>query len=100
MAYSPPSTRTHYVTLQEAAAEGYGAYSTLRGWIRKGKLPAVKTGGRVKVLREDLDALAIPIGQSPTDVAIAKLVEQAPELSRDQIAKLSQVLAAAGGGQR
>lgn len=28
--YSPPSERTHYLTLQEAAAEGFGAYSTLR----------------------------------------------------------------------
>ena len=99
MAYTPQSARTHYLTLQEAVSEGYAAYSTLHSWIRKGKLPAVKTGGRVKVLREDLDALAIPIGKSPTDTAIERLVEQAPELSRDQITKLSQVLAATGGGQ-
>ena len=47
--YSPPSERTYYLTLQEAAAEGFGAYSTLRTWIAQGKLPAYKTGNRVKV---------------------------------------------------
>lgn len=59
--YNPPSEKTHYLTLREATAEGYGAYSTLRSWIAQGRLPAVKTGGRVKVLRSDLDALATPV---------------------------------------
>ena len=54
--YSPQSERIHYLTLQEAVAEGFGAYSTLRLWIAQGKLPAYKTGKRVKVLREDLEA--------------------------------------------
>mgnify|MGYP000447322415 CR=1 FL=1 len=60
-AYNPPSEKTHYLTLREATAEGYGAYSTLRSWIAQGRLPAVKTGGRVKVLRSDLDAFATPV---------------------------------------
>ncbi|WP_078057212.1 excisionase family DNA-binding protein [Corynebacterium provencense] len=50
------------VTLQEAVEEGYGAYSTLRMWIAQGKLPAYKTGSRIKVRREDLDALLTPVG--------------------------------------
>lgn len=99
MAYAPQSSRTHYLTLQEAVAEGYAAYSTLHSWIRKGKLPAVKTGGRVKVLREDLDALAVPIGKSPTDATIERLVAQAPKLTREQITTLAGVLASAGGGR-
>ena len=53
MAYSPPPTSnlTHYLTLTEAAELGYGAYSTLRSWIAKGKLPSYKTGTRVKLQR-------------------------------------------------
>lgn|GEM_PF-2602984 len=59
--YTPPSSdRSHYLSLQEAAALGYGAYSTLCRWTRNGKLPAVKIGGRVKVLRADLDTLVTP----------------------------------------
>ena len=42
--YSPQSERIHYLTLQEAVAEGFGAYSTLRLWIAQGKLPAYNTG--------------------------------------------------------
>ena len=42
--YSPQSERIHYLTLQEAVAEGFGAYSTLRLWIAQGKL-----GLRVKM---------------------------------------------------
>lgn len=80
-AYSPASSRTHYLTLQEAVAEGYGAYSTLRSWIAQGKLPASKTGSRVKVLRTDLDALAKPAGGDPVAAAIERLVASAPPLT-------------------
>ena len=76
--YHPQSERTHYLTLQEAVAEGFGAYSTLRLWIAQGKLPAYKTGKRVKVLREDLEALAVPVRANPVDHAIDKLVAAAP----------------------
>lgn len=95
--YSPQSERTHYLTLQEAAAEGYGAYSTLRTWIAKGRLPAYKTGKRVKVLREDLEALAIPVHADPVDAAIDKLVAAAPPLTAEQTRRLRELL---GGGAR
>lgn len=65
--YSPPSKRTHYLTLQEAATEGFGAYSTLRTWIAQGKLPVHKTGNRKKVLREDLKALTVPVDADPSE---------------------------------
>lgn len=90
--YSPPSARTHYLTLQEATAEGFGAYSTLRSWIAQGKLPAVKTGKRVKVLREDLEALAVPVGADPVDRHIKALVDAAPRLSDEQISRLRAAL--------
>lgn len=47
-------------TIKEAAALGYGADSTIRMYIRQGKLRAEKIGGRVKLRREDLDAMRRP----------------------------------------
>ena len=51
----PQSSGAHYLSLQEAVGLGFGAYQTLRKYIAEGRLPAVKIGGRVKVLRADLD---------------------------------------------
>ena len=83
------------VTLQEAVEEGYGAYSTLRMWIAQGKLPAYKTGSRVKVRREDLDALLTPVGPDPIDVAIDELVSAAPTLSSEQRSRLASLVGGA-----
>ncbi|WP_182141967.1 helix-turn-helix domain-containing protein [Schaalia sp. JY-X169] len=91
-AYSPASLRTHYLTLQEAVAEGYGAYSTLRSWIAQGKLPASKTGSRVKILRSDLDALARPSAVDPIEAAIERLVAAAPPLTPEQTRRLRDLL--------
>lgn len=98
MAYSPPPTSnlTHYLTLTEAAELGYGAYSTLRSWIAKGKLPSYKTGTRVKLQRSDLDALVIPTGVDPVDAAIDKLVAATPPLTAEQTRRLRDLL---GGAQ-
>lgn len=83
------------VTLQEAVEEGYGAYSTLRMWIAQGKLPAYKTGSRIKVRREDLDALLVPVGPDPLDVAIDELVSAAPTLSSEQRSRLASLVGGA-----
>lgn len=56
----------NFLALSEAVNDGYAAYSTLRQYIREGELPAFKLGGRVKIRRDDLDALLIPI--EPTSV--------------------------------
>ena len=85
---SPPSERTYYLTLKEAAAEGFGAYSTLRTWIARGKLPAYKTGNRVKVRRKGLEALAVPMRIDPVERHVKALVDAAPRLSDEQIARL------------
>ena len=90
--YSPQSERTHYLTLQEAVAEGFGTYSTLRLWIAQGKLPAYKIGKRVKVLREDLEALAVPVRANPVDAAIDKLVAAAPSFTAEQTRRLRDLL--------
>lgn len=93
--YSPASARDHYLTLREAVELGYGAYSTLRSWIAQGKLPAVKTGGRVKILRADLDALARPVGSNPIEAHIEALAAAAPPLSDSQIRRLQSLLGGA-----
>ncbi|QPK80779.1 helix-turn-helix domain-containing protein [Schaalia sp. ZJ405] len=90
--YSPPSERTHFLTLQEAVAEGYGAYSTLRRWITLGKLPAYKTGKRIKVLREDLNTLVQPIYADTRELHVEALVKDAPRLTDDQILRLRDAL--------
>lgn len=92
-----PPENPHYLTLQEAQNLGYGAYSTLRSWIAKGKLSAYKTGSRIKVLREDREALVLPVHADPVESHINALVDAAPRLSDDQIARLRLAL---GGGQR
>lgn len=96
MGYTPPpkSDQSHYVTLTEAVKLGYGGYQTLRKRIDDGELPAVKIGARVKVLRSDLDALAVP--KRPAQVedveaAVARIAATAPPLSDSQIRVLSGV---------
>lgn len=97
-----PTAPTTYISLQEGAARGYAAESTLRAWIRDGRLPAVKFGGRVKVTVEDLDALAIPKTSQKAarsggevDAAVARVVAAAPRLTNEQRERLAIIL---GGG--
>lgn len=87
----PKSDLSHYVNLTEAVQLGYGAYQTLRRYITQGKLPAVKIGGRVKVLRADLDALAVPKPTSSfesIESAVERVVASSPPLSDEQIRRL------------
>ncbi len=97
--YTPPaSDLSHYLSLQEAATLGYGAYSTLHRWTRDGKLPSVKIGGRVKVLRADLDALATPkqpASFESIEDAVQRLVAAAPPLTPEQTRRLRDLLGGA-----
>lgn len=99
MGYSPPpsSDLTHYITLQEASKLGYGAYQTLRKYIADGRLPAVKIGARVKVLRSDLDALATPKHASFNDIETAaeRLAASAPPLTDAQVRRLASIFGGA-----
>lgn len=80
------------LTLQDAVAEGYGGYSTLRKYIATGQLAASKVGARIKVQRADLDALLEPATPPRTvedvESAIARIVATAPPLSDEQISIL------------
>lgn len=87
-----------YLSLSQAAAEGIAAYSTLRAYVANGRLPAVRIGSRIKVRREDLDALAAPVHQQPTyDVltAIERIVAAAPPLTPTQRERLAVILGGA-----
>lgn len=100
MGYSPPpsSDLTHYVSLTEAVQLGYGAYQTLRSWIADGTLPAVKIGARVKVLRADLEALAVPTGPTrfeDVEAAVERIVATAPPLTDAQVRRLASLLGGA-----
>ena len=100
MGYTPPpsSSLDHYVTLQEAVSLGYGAYQTLRKWIADGRLPAVKLGSRVKVLRADLDALAVevrPATFEDVEAAAERLATSAPPLTDAQVRRLGAIFGGA-----
>jgi len=86
------------LTLKQASALGYGGYSTLRGYVASGKLPAERIGRLVKVRPADLDALGVPTSTAPTDpidAAIEVLVQHAPQIGQDRRARLAQVLGGA-----
>ncbi|MDH3040469.1 hypothetical protein QEN40_05695 [Gordonia alkanivorans] len=58
-------------------------------------MPAVKIGGRVKVLRADLDALAVPKRANTfedIESAIRRVVATAPPLTDAQVRHLSSLL--------
>ncbi|MDO5617256.1 excisionase family DNA-binding protein [Kocuria sp.] len=91
---SAPHVQPTFLTLQQAAADGYAAYSTLRKYIADGRLPAVKVGSRVKVLRTDLDALAVavrPATFEEIEAAARRLAATAPPLSDAQVRRLSTI---------
>ncbi|MDN6137043.1 helix-turn-helix domain-containing protein [Corynebacterium sp.] len=95
---STPHVQPIYLTLQQAAAEGYAAYSTLRKYITDGRLPAVKVGPRVKVLRADLEALAVavrPATFEEIEAAAERLAASAPPLNDAQVRRLSTIFGGA-----
>lgn len=95
-----------YLSLYEAEAAGYGAYSTLRSWIAAGRLPAVRTGRRIKIRLEDLEAFARPAvvhhseakpaPETELNFAIARIVANAPRLTQRQREQLATII---GGGE-
>lgn len=95
---STPNVPSTYLSLQQAAADGYAAYSTLRAYVKDGRLPAVRIGRRLKVRREDLDALAQSARQTASRDAVAaiqRIVDDAPPLTQNQRERLAVIL---GGG--
>lgn len=90
-----PSTIDPLRSLQFAADNGYGAYSTLRARIASGELPARRVGRLLKVRQSDLDTLSTPTSSTfsrEIDEAIDMVVAAAPPLSDAQRGKLADLL--------
>jgi len=89
---------TRVTTQTRPARSSSKSHQTLRKYIAEGRLPAVKIGSRVKVLRTDLDALAVPKRASSfTDIEAAaeRLAASAPPLTDAQVRRLAAIF---GGG--
>jgi excisionase family DNA binding protein len=62
-----PTTATEsgyeWITLHTACVDYQVGYSTLRGWIASGKLPAFRLadGNRLRLRRSDIEALLQPV---------------------------------------
>lgn len=64
---SPPESERGLLTLQEAADRLRVHYMTAYRWVRRGELPAVKAGGRLRVRLRDLDRF---LDEREVDVAL------------------------------
>lgn len=83
---------------------GYGHPATIRARIRRGSIPAYRSGGKLKIRREDLHRIAEPVGVAarPTEDSpavsgdIADLVEQIvatfPRFTEDQKREIGRLL--------
>jgi excisionase family DNA binding protein len=57
--------KTTYLNVYEAAEYVGLHYQTIRQWIRKGRLPALKLGREFRVTKADLDAMYQPVHVKP-----------------------------------
>ena len=91
---TPPDDPFRWLWLAEAAAEHYGARSTLRRHIAEGRLAtAQKIGRSWRVRKYDLDSLIVERAAEPScqdvEAAVARIVASAPPLTDAQIRTLS-----------
>lgn len=89
-----------WLTLTEVVELGYGSHWTLRQRIKRGELAASRIGSLIKVHRDDLAALVVPI--EPTEqtfedveAAVELIVASAPPLTDPQVRRLAALF---GGG--
>ena len=94
----PPADADPLLSITEASHLGIASYSTLRSWIRNGRLPAMRYGSKIVRIRlSDLEALREPATSAPCadadlQAAVRQVVDAAPELSADQVRQLTTVL--------
>lgn len=84
-----------WITLDAAAALGYGRKPTLIRRIRDGHLPAEKVGGRWMVSKRDVEAMDERIAAAKHERYIAvvmRVVDEVPPLSEERKRKLAQLL--------
>ena len=96
-----PETATtptdRWLTLAEATSLGYGGNSTLRRYIKLGRLPSAGKRGRAWcVRRSELDDVIAqnrgPATFDEVEAAVSALVAQAPPLTDYQMRRLAAVL--------
>lgn len=80
------------LSLREASQLGYGGYSTLRKRIADGHLPAQRLGNRIRVRRDDLDALLNNDNPVAVDAVITRIIHAAPRLTAEQTRRLRDLL--------
>ena len=97
-----PLPEREWLTLTEVVELGYGSHWTLRQRIKRGELAASRIGSLIKVHRDDLAALVVPI--EPTEqtfedveAAVERIVASAPPLTDPQVRRLAALF---GGGAR
>jgi len=87
--------------LKEAVELGYGASSTLRLYIRQGKLKALKVGGKTKIRVSDLEAMATPHPTAPPESVeqwAQRVAATAPPMTDEQAAKIVAILRGGASG--
>lgn len=90
----PSLPEREWLTLAEVTELGYGSRWTLRQRIKRGELAASKIGSVIKVRREDLAAMVVPIEpEQPAfedvESAIEAIVASAPPLTDAQCRRLA-----------
>lgn len=95
-----PLPEREWLTLTEVVELGYGSHWTLRQRIKRGELAAAKIGNLIKVRREDLSALVVPIEPAePTfadvEAAVERIVASAPPLTDEQCRRLASLFGGA-----
>lgn len=84
------------LSLQQAVAEGYGGYSTLRRRVTTGQLPSERLGRRIMVRRAHLEALVGPASaddlQAQLEQAAERAAAAAPQLSEATRERLRELL--------
>ncbi len=96
----PSLPEREWLTLAEVSELGYGSRWTLRQRIKRGELAASKIGSMIKVRREDLAAMVVPIQpEQPAfedvESAIETIVASAPPLTDAQCRKLASLFGGA-----
>lgn len=87
--------------LNEAATLGFGANSTLRQYIRQGKLKAYKVGGKTKIRVSDLEAMAVPHPSAPAESVeewAQRMAATAPPMTDEQAQKIVAILRGGASG--
>lgn len=84
-----PATTTvelELLDIRTVSQMGHGHPATIRARIRRGSIPAYRSGGKFKIRRKDLPRLTKPVG------AAARPTEDSPAVSGDTADLVEQIV--------